>query len=33
LNTERISYYGVETLPQNIYINDLQVSAVVTVRF
>ncbi|HEU5077827.1 MAG TPA: TonB-dependent receptor [Opitutaceae bacterium] len=33
LSTKRISYYGVETRPQNVYINDLQISGVLTYRF
>jgi outer membrane receptor protein involved in Fe transport len=33
LRTKRSSYYGVETRPQNIYINDLQVTGIVTYRF
>ncbi|HEY0944689.1 MAG TPA: TonB-dependent receptor, partial [Opitutaceae bacterium] len=31
--TKRISYYGVETRPQNVYINDRQVSASITMKF
>ena len=33
LQTERVSYYGVETRPQNVYINDLQITVIVTYRF
>ena len=33
LQTKRISYYGSETLPQNVYINDRQVSVYATYRF
>jgi len=33
LRTKRESYYGRTTLPQNVYINDRQVSAAVTYRF
>jgi iron complex outermembrane receptor protein len=33
LRTVRSSYYGVETRPQSAWINDMQVSATVTLRF
>lgn len=33
LNTLRSSYYGVETRPQNVWVNDTQVGATMTVRF
>jgi len=33
LKTKRLSYYGVESLPQNIYINDRQVGVSATYRF
>jgi TonB-dependent receptor len=33
LNTLRSSYYGVETRPQSVWVNDTQVGATVTVRY
>ncbi len=33
LNTIRSSYYGVETRPQSVWVNDTQVGATMTVRF
>jgi hypothetical protein len=33
LNTLRSSYYGVETRPQSVWVNDTQVGATMTVRF
>ncbi|HEY8157219.1 MAG TPA: TonB-dependent receptor [Methylobacter sp.] len=33
LNTLRRSYYGVETRPQSVWVNDTQVGATMTVRF
>ncbi len=33
LRTKRISYFGVETRPQNVYINDRQISASATYHF
>lgn len=33
LRTKRLSYYGVETLPQNVYINDRQIAASMSYRF
>ncbi|MGZ8158491.1 MAG: TonB-dependent receptor [Methylobacter sp.] len=33
LNTLRSSYFGVETRPQSVWVNDTQVGATVTVRF
>ncbi len=33
LNTLRSSYYGSQTMPQNVYANDMQIGGTVTVRF
>ena len=33
LNTLRSSYYGSQTLPQNVYANDMQIGGTMTIRF